>query len=168
MKDNKTIAVVPGSFDPITYGHINIAKRAADMYDVVYLAVMINDQKKYLFTLEEREQIAKSALEDIENVTVISSDGMLWKLAEELCADAIVKGYRNQADYEYEQKMAEFNATYNPHAKTVLLKSDDALQSLSSTVVRQRLDAGMSIDSCLPNRTEQLIKSILTTKNNFS
>ena len=72
MIDGKTVAIVPGSFDPITYGHIDIAKRAADKYDIVYLAVMINDQKQYLFNLEERERIARIALTDIPNITVIS------------------------------------------------------------------------------------------------
>ena len=101
MKDGKTVAIVPGSFDPITYGHIDIATRAAELYDKVYLAAMINDQKKYTFSIEERERIARAALCDIPNISVISSSGMLWKLAEELSADAIVKGYRNQTDYDY-------------------------------------------------------------------
>ena len=138
MIDEKTVAIVPGSFDPITYGHIDIAKRAAKDYDIVYLAVMINDQKRYLFTLQEREEIARLALSGIENITVISSDGMLWKLAEELGADAIVKGYRNNVDYEYEMKMAEFNSRHNPKARTVLLKADQSLTTLSSTLLREK------------------------------
>lgn len=161
MKDGKTVAIVPGSFDPITYGHIDIVKRAAEMYDTVYLAVMINSEKKYLFSIDERELIAKCALEDIENVSVISSEGMLWQLAKDLSADAIVKGYRNQTDYDYEQKMAEFNSAHNPHAKTVLLKSDDSLKELSSTVVRRRLSLGEAIDDCMPPTALKAVKDIL-------
>ncbi len=162
MKDGKTVAVVPGSFDPITYGHVDIVKRAAELYDVVYLAVMINDQKKYLFSIEEREEIARLALEDMENVSVISSKGMLWKLAEELSADAIVKGYRNNVDYEYEQKMAEFNFQYNPNAKTVLLKASEDLELLSSTVVRNKISKGESLEDCLPRKAAKAVESIIS------
>ena len=164
MKDGKTIAIVPGSFDPITYGHIDIVKRATELYDTVYLAVMINDQKKYLFNIEERELIAQLALENIKNVTVISSSGMLWKLAEELCADAIVKGYRNQTDYDYEMKMAEFNAEHNPNARTVLLKASENLEFLSSTFVRQEIAENGTLDRFLPSKAAAKIKEILLSK----
>jgi len=161
MIDGKTVAIVPGSFDPITYGHIDIAKRAAKDYDIVYLAVMINDQKRYLFTLQEREEIARLALSGIENITVISSDGMLWKLAEELGADAIVKGYRNNVDYEYEMKMAEFNSSHNPKARTVLLKADQSLTTLSSTLLREKIAKSESIDAYLPKPAADKIIDIL-------
>ena len=165
MKDGKTVAVVPGSFDPITYGHIDIVKCAAQLYDKVYLAVMINEQKQYTFNIEEREKIARAALCDLPRITVISSRGMLWKLAEELCADAIVKGYRNQIDYEYEQKMAEFNAEKNPLAKTVLLKADSRYSDLSSTAVREKISNNQSIDSMLPQAAIDVIYDILSRRN---
>ena len=161
MIDGKTVAIVPGRFDPITYGHIDIAKRAAKDYDIVYLAVMINDQKRYLFTLQEREEIARLALSGIENITVISSDGMLWKLAEELGADAIVKGYRNNVDYEYEMKMAEFNSSHNPKARTILLKADQSLTTLSSTLLREKIAKSESIDAYLPKPAADKIIDIL-------
>ena len=161
MKHGKTIAIVPGSFDPITYGHIDIVKRAAETYDEVYLAVMINDQKKYLFSLEEREYIARLAVEDIKNVTVISSRGMLWKLAEDIHADAIVKGYRNDVDYQYELEMAKFNEEHYPNAKTVLLKSNDTLSWISSTLVREKIKNNISIDDCLPENAARAIQDIL-------
>lgn len=161
MKDRKSIAIVPGSFDPITYGHISLVKYAAERYDTVYLAVMINDQKQYLFSLEEREYIAKLALEDIKNAVVVSSRGMLWKLAEDLGADAIVKGYRNQTDYDYELKMAEFNLAHNPNAPTVLIKAEESLEALSSTQVRGKLRDGEAISEDLPPKAECAIRSIL-------
>lgn len=165
MKDGKTVAIVPGSFDPITYGHIDIAKRAAQLYDTVYLAVMINDQKKYIFSIEEREKIARAALGDMPNVTVVSSCGMLWKLAEELSADAIVKGYRNQTDYDYEQKMAEYNAEKNPSAKTVLLKADSRYSELSSTAVREKISKKTSLDGMLPPEAIKEIDAIISQRN---
>ena len=146
----KRIAIVPGSFDPITYGHIDIVKRAAKEYDIVYLAVMINSSKKYLFDIEQRTAIAEAAVSDISNVRVISSEGMLWKLAQELDADAIVKGYRNQTDLDYELEMAKFNEEHYPRAKTVLLKADPSLEALSSTVARDRLLNNESIADLVP------------------
>ena len=154
------IAVVPGSFDPITNGHIDVIRRATELYDKVFVAVMINDQKKYKFTLEEREAIARAALEGIERVEVISSRGWLWELAKELGACAIVKGYRNETDLEYEQKMAEFNKAHNPDAETVLLKASDGLETLSSTVVRERMLNDEQIDGLLPEKAIELIKKI--------
>ncbi len=164
MKNNKTVAIVPGSFDPITNGHIDIVRRAAELYDTVYLAVMINDQKQYLFSLEERKQIAEAALADMNNVCVISSQCMLWQLAGELCADALVKGYRNDTDYEYEQEMAKFNAEHYPDARTVLLKADEGLCNVSSTEVRARLSKGEDIDALLPNGAAELVKKILEAR----
>lgn len=164
MKNGKTVAIVPGSFDPITYGHLDIIKRASELYDRVYVAVMINVEKKYLFELEEREEIARSAVMDIDNVTVVSSSGMLWKLAEKLCADAIVKGYRNQTDYNYEMNMAEYNSKYNPKAKTVLLKASDGLRGVSSTVVRENILNGNALDQYLPPLACETLKEILGKK----
>ena len=154
------IAVVPGSFDPITNGHIDVIRRATELYDKVFVAVMINDQKNYRVTLEEREAIARAALEGLERVEVLSSRGWLWELAKELGACAIVKGYRNETDLEYEQKMAEFNKAHNPDAETVLLKASDGLETLSSTVVRERMLNDEQIDGLLPEKAIELIKKL--------
>ena len=164
MKNGATIAIVPGSFDPITLGHIDIIKRAAQMYDKVYVAVMINDQKKYLFSIDERESIARKAAKNIPNVCVISSTGMLWQLAADLSADAIVKGYRNPTDYEYEIKMAEYNTAHNPNTKTILLEANKNLEDISSTTVRNMLSEGKSLKKYLPNEVEELIHKILSTR----
>jgi len=153
------IAIVPGSFDPITYGHIDIVKRVQKDYDVVYLAVMINANKEYMFTLEQREKIAKAALRGYENVKVISSDGMLWELALKLNACAIIKGYRNEADLKYELEMAEFNKVHNPKAKTILLKSNESLSDLSSTKVRSMISNNADISAYMPhNAIEEIYK----------
>ena len=150
MTKNERIAIVPGSFDPMTVGHIAIIEKAAQSYDKVYVAVMINDQKKYMFSLSERTQIAKASLLGLNNVFVISSEGWLWELAKELGACAIVKGYRNQKDFEYEQKMAIFNKEHYPDAETVLIKSESDMDTVSSTLVRERIVAGEALDGLLP------------------
>ena len=159
--NNKRIAIVPGSFDPITNGHIDIAVRAAREYDKVYFAVMINRDKNYLFTLEERVKIAQAALSEYENIEVISSEGMLWKLAQDLSADAIVKGYRNAKDLEYEKIMAQFNEEHYPKAKTILLKSDEKLSDISSTAVRDSLEKGNDISQYLPDSAINVINTLL-------
>ena len=125
MKQSKRIAIVPGSFDPITIGHVDIVRRASQMYDEVVVAVMINREKRYLFTMEQRKRLAEAAVLDIPNVSVISSEGMLWKLAKDLGACALVKGYRNETDLAYEQTMAEYNREHNPDAETILLPADE-------------------------------------------
>ena len=158
-KKNKT-AIVPGSFDPITYGHIDIATRAAKQYDTVYFAVMINRDKNYLFSLDERVEIAKAALSDCKNIEVISSEGMLWELAQRLSADAIVKGYRNVVDLEYENMMAKYNKEHYPNAETVLLKADERLSQISSTAVRDRLINKEDLSDYLPQSALKVIEKI--------
>ena len=163
----KKAAIVPGSFDPITYGHVALVKEAVARYERVYVAVMINSAKQYLFTMEERVAIAKAALADLPGVEVISSEGMLWKLAEDLCADGIVKGYRNEQDLAYEREMAAFNMSHNPNAPTELLPSEEALASLSSTVVRERIQNGASLDGYLPNGAIAVIETIKSERPLF-
>ena len=158
------IAIVPGSFDPITNGHIDILRRAAECYDKVYLAVMINATKSYMFSLEERAQIAKIAITDIKNAEVISSDGYLWQLAKSLGAVAIVKGIRNATDEAYELDMAKYNAERYPEAETVLLPTKDDLKDLSSTLVREKLLSGESIEGLLPSAAITKIKEILSSR----
>ena len=158
------IAIIPGSFDPITLGHINLVRRALEQYDEVVLAIMINPNKKYMFTMKQREQIAKSALSTLPHVRVISSDGMLWKLAEDIGACAIVKGYRNDKDLEYEREMAEFNLVHNPNAPTILLQSDDNLENISSTLVREKIINNESLDKLLPKEAIEEINKIIVKR----
>lgn len=160
MTNTHRIAIVPGSFDPITNGHVDIIRRATELYDKVYVAVMINDQKTYKFSLEQREAIAKAALEGMERVEVISSRGWLWEIAKNLGACAIVKGYRNNTDFEYEMKMAEYNKAHNPKAETILLKADENLVGLSSTLVRDKMLQGDDLDGLLPQKAIKLIKEL--------
>ena len=164
MSDKKTVAIVPGSFDPITNGHIFVIKEALKRYDKVFVAVMINAEKEYTFSLKERKNIVDAALKGEKNVEVISSDGWLYDLANQLKADAIVKGYRNDADLEYENKMAEFNRTYAPNTQTVLVKSEKMLSNISSTLVRERINNQDSIKEFLPQEAIAEIEKILSKR----
>ena len=164
---NPTVALIPGSFDPITYGHIELVKYALQFYDRVYVAVMINPSKKYLFSMEERVAIAKGALCDFSRVEVISSGGMLWKLAEDLNATGIVKGYRNEKDLAYEKEMASFNLSHNPNAPTELIPSPKERETLSSTVVRERIQNRLSLEGYLPQSAIIVIEDIISKRTMF-
>lgn len=154
------IAVVPGSFDPMTTGHINIIERAAALFDKVFVAVMINDKKKYMFSAEQRTEIAKLSLAHIDNVEVIFDDGMLWELALRLDACAIVKGIRDENDYHYEFEMAKFNARHNPRAQTVFLPCDEGAREISSTAVREKLNSGEGIEDIVsPNALKYILNN---------
>ena len=151
------IAVIPGSFDPMTTGHINIIERAAKLFDKVFVAVMINSSKQYMFSREEREEIAKLSCAHISNVEVIFDDGMLWELAMRLDADAIVKGIRDDKDYHYEFEMAQYNSARNPKAQTVFFPCDEGAREISSTAVRRRLDAGEDISDIVSKNAIEYI-----------
>lgn len=137
-----SIALIPGSFDPMTTGHLDLVKRALALYDEVVVAVMINDRKQYTHSLEERAKTVELTLDGLERVRVVTSEGLLIDLFDEIGADVIVKGIRNEQDREYEKKMAEWNLEHNPRAKTVFLQAADDFEQVSSSVVREKLECG--------------------------
>ena len=161
------IAILPGSFDPITVGHVKIIEKALLEYDRVYVAVMINNQKKYMFNLEQRESIAKAALKKLERVIVISSEDWLWKLSRELGVCAIVKGYRNETDLKYEKEMAKFNEEKNPDCKTVFVKADEEFLTVSSTLVREHIIQGKPINQLVPEGAIEEIYKITEKYRNY-
>ncbi len=145
-----SIAIVPGSYDPITLGHLDIVKRALLQYDEVVLAVMNNAAKVYMFDMAARAEMARRATRDLSRVRVVADSGMLVDLFDRVGADAIVKGVRNERDLAYEQEMASYNLAKNPRAKTVFLEASSALSDLSSTRVRTFLKEGKIPTGLLP------------------
>ena len=143
-------ALIPGSFDPITVGHLDIIQRAAALYDSVVVAVMINEQKEYAFSLEERTQMVRIATESLSTVRVVSDTGLLIDLFDRVGADVIVKGVRNEADSLYEQRMADWNRAHNPRVKTVFLQAADDYVEVSSTAARARMRDGEIPEGLLP------------------
>ena len=154
------IAVIPGSFDPMTTGHINIIERASLLFDKVFVAVMINDAKQYMFTREQRTEIARLSVEHLSNVEVIFDDGMLSDLALRLDACAIVKGIRDYKDYQYEFEMAQYNYKKNPKAQTVFLPCDVGAREISSTAVRERINEGKDISDIVSRNAINYIYSL--------
>lgn len=154
------IAVIPGSFDPMTIGHVNIIERASKLYDKIFVAVMINNTKSYMFTREQRTEIARLSVSHLDNVEVIFDDGMLWELALRLDACAIVKGIRDYKDYQYEFEMAQYNYKMNPKAQTVFLPCDEGAREISSTAVRERLSHGKDISDIVSKNAMNYIYSL--------
>lgn len=132
-------ALIPGSFDPMTLGHLDIITRACAQYDKVTVAVMINESKQYAHTIEQRAEMARLTVAHLPQVQVVVDRGMLVDLFDRIGADVIVKGVRNEKDRAYEEEMAAYNLSRNPRAETVLLDADPALDALSSTAVREML-----------------------------
>ena len=151
-------ALIPGSFDPMTMGHFDLIRRVAKDYDQVVVAVMINDQKQYLFDLSTRLEIAQASVEELSNVRVIADEGMLIDLFDRLGADAVCKGWRNETDYAYETKMAEWNLAHNPKCVTRLYPSAGDHASVSSTQVREYLQKGEIPEDLLHPHAYSVIK----------
>ena len=150
--------ILPGSYDPITLGHLALIKRAALEFDRVYAVAFINPEKSYEFSSEARLEMLRLATEDIDNVTVDFSDGLVVDYMREHGIDKIVKGYRNEADLEYEKKQAEFNLL-NGGFETVLWLSEDELSEVSSTRARREIRSGGDLSDILPEKVISFINN---------
>lgn len=145
-------AVYPGSFDPVTLGHIDIIKRAAVMYDKLIVAVLINKGKKSLFSIEERVLMLKEALKDIDNVVVDSFDGLLVDYAKKQNASIIVRGLRMVTDFEYELQIAQTNRKISDDTvDTIFLVTDLQYAYLSSSTVKEVAVFGGDITKFVPD-----------------
>ena len=131
------IAIYPGSFDPITNGHLDVIKRAANLYDKVIVGVLSNSSKSPLFTAEERVEMISQATEHIPNVSVDRFSGLLVDFVRENNASVIIKGLRTVADFEYEFQMALLNKALNPEYETVFLMTDMKYSYISSSIVKE-------------------------------
>ena len=145
------IAVCPGSFDPITLGHMDIISRASKMFDRVIVLISINGAKNnYAFSLEERVDLARRATEGLSNVTVDSDDGLLAEYVKRKGAAVIVKGLRAVSDFEYEFQMSLANKILNPNAETMFLTADSKYMYLSSSLIKQIASFGVDISDFVP------------------
>lgn len=147
---NDIIAVCPGSFDPVTVGHIDIISRAAQMFSKVVVVVMQNRAKSPSFTVEERMEMLREATAELGNVTVDSFDGLLAEYTEKIGAGAIIKGLRAMSDFEYEFQMALTNKKLNPNTETVFLTTRAENMYLSSSMVKQIGSMGGDISDFVP------------------
>ena len=155
--------IVPGSYDPVTIGHVDIIRRAAEKYGEVYAVVFINPEKNYTFSLEDRVAMLMLATEDIEGCLVSYSTGMVVDYMHEHEIEKIVKGYRNEIDLAYENVQAEYNLAHGGY-ETELLLTDPALEGVSSTLARDLLARGESTEGVLPPAVAEYIASAVKSK----
>ncbi len=156
------IAICPGSFDPVTLGHLDIISRSAKLFDKVYVAVLENSTKRPMFSIEERIELLERCLTDLPNVEVITFSGLLVDCAQEYGAVAIVKGLRAVTDFEYEFQMALINKKLNREMETLFLNTNAKYMYLSSSIVKEVAKNGGDItDFVHPAVAEDIKKRFL-------
>ena len=161
MQMNERIAICPGSFDPITFGHIDIITRASAMFDKIIVVVMKNNNKTSSFSSEERKEFIIKSVGNLKNVEVDVYDGLLAEYAKQKNACAIIKGLRAMSDFEYEFQMALTNKKLNPQVETIFLTTSAENMYLSSSMVKQIASMGGDISEFVPGSILQEISNRL-------
>jgi pantetheine-phosphate adenylyltransferase len=156
------IAVYPGSFDPVTKGHLDIIERAAKIFDEVIVAVLINPDKKGLFTIEERVELIRRVTKNIKNVKVESFYGLLVNYMKEKNAQVIIKGLRAVSDFEYEFQMALMNKKLDPSIETCFMMTNAKYSYLSSSSIKQVVMFGGCIEDLVP---DEIVSDIVNKIN---
>jgi len=157
------IAVYPGSFDPITSGHLNIIRRAANIFDKLIVCVMVNGGKNPLFSLDERVALIKRVTSDIPNVDVDCSDDLLAEYAKEKGSCVIIKGLRAGSDFENEFQMAMINRKINPNLDTMFLTAEHQYMYMSSSVVKELGKYQADLSDFLPEEIIDDVKNRVAT-----
>ena len=149
--------ILPGSYDPVTKGHLDIIRRAAEKYDEVYVVVFTNPNKQYMFSVEDRVRMLMIATDDLDNVMVSYSNGLVIDYMTDHEISKIIKGYRNDEDLEWERQQAEWNWEHGRY-ETELWKCSDGLGNVSSTVARAAIKEGENLDM-LPEKVAEYIRN---------
>ena len=149
---NGRLAIFPGSFDPITNGHVDIILRSAHLFERVLVAVLVNQEKKPLFTPEERVTIIRDVFSEYPNIEVDTFDGLLVDYARRRRASAIIRGIRAVSDYEYEFQMALMNRHLEPSLETVFMMPAEQYTYLSSRLIKEVFSLGGQVTGLVPDR----------------
>jgi len=145
------IAVYPGSFDPVTNGHLDIIERASKIFDKVIIGILKNSNKEPMFTVEERTELLKKVTKDFNNVEIDSFDGLLVNFMEKKHATVIIKGLRAVSDFEYEFQMALMNNKLNPEIETLFMMTSSKYSYLSSSIVKEVGKLGGCLKELVPD-----------------
>lgn len=145
----KTV-IYPGSFNPITNGHIDLVERAAKLFDKVVLAIAYSEKKQPMFNLEQRIELSQQALAHLDNIEVCGFSGLLVDLAKSKNSSTVLRGVRSMKDFEYEIQMADMNRAMSPGFETVFLTPADGLSYISSTLVREIATMGGDVSGFVP------------------
>jgi pantetheine-phosphate adenylyltransferase len=155
---SEVIAIYPGSFDPLTNGHVDIIQRGSRFFDRIIVAVLINLEKAPLFTVQERVDIARSVFRGWPNVEVDTFDGLLVDYAKSRNASVIVRGLRAVSDFEYEMQMALMNRRLRPEVETVFMMPAEPYTYVSSRLVKEVVALGGSVHGLVPESVEALLR----------
>ncbi|MBO7289783.1 MAG: pantetheine-phosphate adenylyltransferase [Clostridia bacterium] len=159
------IAVYPGSFDPVTKGHLDIIKRASRTFDKVYVAILTNSSKTPMFSLEKRLEWLRRSTQDIENVEIDSFSGLLVNYLNEKNSNIIIKGLRAVSDFEYEFQMALMNRKLNPNVETLFMMTSGKYSYLSSSIVKEVARHKASLDGLVPDFMIEEITELIEKKS---
>lgn len=164
---SKKVAVIPGSFDPITNGHLDIISRSSKIFDEIIIAILVNPDKKYLFSLEERMEMIKESvkeLTDIKNVKVDSFSGLLVNYAKSVNCSVIVRGLRAVSDFEYEMQLTSMNKTLDDSIETFYMMTNTKYSFISSSVVKGVSGFGADLTKYVPkivsDKLEKKLKEV--------
>jgi pantetheine-phosphate adenylyltransferase len=151
--------ILPGSYDPVTLGHLAVIEKAAREYEEVYVVAFVNPEKTYTFSVSERVKMLMLATDELDNVLVSYSNGLVIDYMREHGIEKIIKGYRNDADLEYEKAQAQWNLKMGGY-ETEFIKSAESFKLVSSTVAREKLLKNEDLTDVLPERVIKHIKSL--------
>lgn len=158
-------AIYPGTFDPVTFGHIDIAKRASHIFEKVVAVIADNPNKKCLFSVEERLEMVKESLESLKNVKVVKDSGLVIDCIDKFKASVIIRGLRALSDFDYEFQMAFTNRELSSRADTVFLMPSAEYTYLSSTMIRQiamlQGDVSSFVPECVEKRLQEKFKNVI-------
>jgi pantetheine-phosphate adenylyltransferase len=155
---NNVIAIYPGSFDPLTNGHVDIIERGSGLFDKIVVAILVNLEKSPLFTVPERVDLARKVFANYSNVEVDTFDGLLVDYARKRRASAIVRGLRAVSDFEYEMQMALMNRRLNPGVETVFMMPAEPYTYVSSRLVKEVVALGGSVSGLVPTVVEDRLR----------
>lgn len=158
MKD--TIAVYPGSFDPITFGHLDILARGLELFDKVIIAIANNIAKTALFSVEERQELIRQSVNGNENVLIDSFDGLLIDYVKKVDARFVIRGLRAMSDFEYEFQMASINRTLNPDMDTLFMMTSKDYFFISSRTIKEVAEFGGPVAGFVPGPVVKRLKEI--------
>jgi pantetheine-phosphate adenylyltransferase len=151
------IAVCPGSFDPVTYGHLDIIKRGAKVFDHVYICVLNNSSKKPLFSVEERCELLREVTSDLSNISIESNNGLLIDYAKSKHANVILRGLRAVSDFEYEMQITSMNRFLEENIETFFMMTNNQYSFLSSSIVKEVAKYNGSVSGLVPEAVVQAL-----------